>query len=300
MIDKEKIASEFMLLQDGICHSLAEFDAKSSFIEDVWERKEGGGGRSRIMEGGRLFEKAGVNFSKVFGETPRFLIKDKSNEDRASNFFATGVSIVIHPKNPWVPIIHMNIRYFETDHGKCWFGGGIDLTPHYVVGCDAKYFHSELKRVCDSNSVADYVKYKVEADNYFFIPHRNETRGIGGIFFDHLIPNDEAEKINLFNFVIDVGRLFAPLYIEIVNRNKDKEFDEQDQKWQSLRRGRYVEFNLVYDRGTKFGLETNGRAESILMSLPPQADWNYNYIPQPNTKESETLAFLKKGINWLE
>ncbi len=300
MLDKEKIASEFMLLQDRICHSLAEFDTKSGFIEDVWKRNEGGGGRSRILEGGRLFEKAGVNFSKVFGTVPDFLIEDKLKGDRASQFFATGVSIVIHPKNPWVPIIHMNIRYFETDQGKCWFGGGIDLTPHYVVASDAKYFHTELKRICDSHPVADYVKYKVEADNYFFIPHRNETRGIGGIFFDHLIPEDEIKKNDLFNFVKDIGNLFAPMYKEIVRRNMDKSFNDRDLKWQRIRRGRYVEFNLVYDRGTRFGLETNGRTESILMSLPPQAEWNYNYIAEPGTKESETLAFLKKGINWLE
>ncbi len=300
MHNKESIASEFMLLQDSICRSIEEFDAKGSFLEDLWQREEGGGGRSRIIEGGSLFEKAGVNFSKVFGKIPEFLQDHKSNKNLASQFFATGVSIVIHPVNPWVPIIHMNIRYFEKDSGVSWFGGGIDLTPHYVLPADAKYFHQELKKVCDQHEVADYVKYKQEADDYFYIPHRNETRGIGGIFFDHLKPRDQTEKDSLFNFVIAVGKLFAPLYMEIVSRNMGKLYTEEERKWQRLRRGRYVEFNLVYDRGTKFGLETNGRTESILMSLPPQADWDYNFFPGAGTKEAESLTFLKKGIDWLK
>jgi len=300
MHNKDSIASEFMLLQDSICQSLEEFDEKARFLEDIWQRKEGGGGRSRVIEGGRLFEKAGVNFSKVYGKTPDFIQEDTSKKNLESQFFATGVSIVIHPLNPWVPIIHMNIRYFEKDSGLSWFGGGIDLTPHYVLLDDAKYFHQELKKVCDQHDVADYVKFKKEADDYFFIPHRNETRGIGGIFFDHLKPADQTEKDKLFNFVISVGKLFAPLYLEIVSRNMEKLYTDEEQKWQRLRRGRYVEFNLVYDRGTKFGLETNGRTESILMSLPPQADWDYNRMPEQGTKEAESLTFLKKGIAWLE
>lgn len=300
MLNKETIATEFMMLQDSICQSLEEIDGSGRFKEDLWQREEGGGGRSRILEGGKLFEKAGVNFSKVFGNTPAFLYDTKQNINPESQFFATGVSIVIHPINPWVPIIHMNIRYFEKDAGACWFGGGIDLTPHYVIPKDAIYFHGELRRVCNKHPLADYVKYKKEADDYFYIPHRNETRGIGGIFFDHLIPADQTEKNVLFNFVLDVGKLFAPLYIEIVSRNKDRLYTSEEKKWQRIRRGRYVEFNLVYDRGTKFGLETNGRTESILMSLPPQADWQYNFIPATGTKESESLNFLKKGIDWLK
>jgi coproporphyrinogen III oxidase len=298
MVTKEQISERFMELQDSICSALEKLDGFGYFHQDLWDRKEGGGGRSRIMEGGKVIEKGGVNFSKVFGEMPDFLKSSDQLQDHSKSFFATGVSIVIHPLNPWVPIIHMNVRYFEKDNGESWFGGGIDLTPHYVDPVDAQYFHNTLKQVCDKYTCADYVKYKKEADDYFFIPHRNETRGIGGIFFDHLTPKNDQEKSELFSFVLELGNLFAPIYSELVRRKMKLDFGTKEKKWQKIRRGRYVEFNLIYDRGTKFGLETNGRAESILMSLPPEADWNYNYITEEGTKEAETMSFLKKNISW--
>jgi len=223
----------------------------------------------------------------------------------SDDFFATGVSIVIHPNHPMVPIIHMNIRYFEmpstiggVDKPIRWFGGGIDLTPHYVIEEDAKFFHSSLKTVCDSYYHDFYHRFKLWADDYFYIKHRNETRGIGGIFYDRLTANDELSWENIFDFSKALGRSFVPTYTELVNRNRDKTFTEQEQLWQYQRRSRYAEFNLVYDAGTKFGLETNGRIESILMSLPPTAKWLYNYEATPGSEEEKTLSLLKKGINW--
>jgi len=298
MVDKKQIATEFMKLQDEICSELESFDEKGKFHEDPWIRKEGGGGRSRVIQEGRLFEKGGVNFSEVFGDTPAFLLNKSDIPKSTEQFYATGVSIVIHPLNPWVPIIHMNIRYFEKDSGECWFGGGIDLTPHYVDPVDAKYFHEHLAKLCSLHECANYADFKKNADDYFFIPHRNETRGIGGIFFDHLIPGKDFKKNELFDFVIGVGKLFTPLYIELVKRKMNQEFNNRELKWQRLRRGRYVEFNLIYDKGTKFGLETNGRIESILMSLPPQADWVYNFEPKEGSEEFLTLRYLKRGICW--
>ena len=197
-----------------------------------------------------------------------------------------------------VPIIHMNVRYFEISENEFWFGGGIDLTPAYVVLDDAKYFHSSLKKVCDKFDANYYTEFKKWADDYFFIKHRNETRGVGGIFFDKLKPTEKHSKENLFEFVKAVGETFAPVYTEIINRNATIAFTEKEKEWQLLRRGRYVEFNLVYDKGTKFGLETDGRTESILMSLPKQASWFYNFSPEKGSKEEQALAFLKKEINW--
>lgn len=299
MLVKEEISEKFRQLQDRICGSLEGLDQSVSFHQDEWIRKGGGGGRSRILAGGKVIEKGGVNFSEVFGDMPGFMTSNSPDEKSKLQFYATGVSIVIHPLNPWVPIIHMNVRYFQNSDNDSWFGGGIDLTPHYVDQNDAKLFHGKLEALCDNHKrVADYKRFKEEADEYFFIPHRNETRGIGGIFFDHLRAVDEQSKTETMNFVLDLGNLFAPLYTNLVKRNANKEFNDLNKKWQRLRRGRYVEFNLVYDRGTKFGLETNGRTESILMSLPPQADWCYNYIPESGSMEAETLSFLKKGINW--
>jgi coproporphyrinogen III oxidase len=193
----------------------------------------------------------------------------------------------------------MNVRYFEMSGGQWWFGGGIDLTPHYVIEDDVKFFHRELKRVCDRHHADYYEKFKTWADEYFFIRHRNETRGVGGIFFDHLKDDGTFTKSSRFEFVKDIGSVFAPLYVELINRNKNKPFEERHKQWQFLRRGRYVEFNLVWDRGTKFGLDTDGRTESILMSLPPQANWVYNYKATANSKEEETLSWLRKGINWI-
>ena len=198
-----------------------------------------------------------------------------------------------------MPIIHMNVRYFEMSNGISWFGGGIDLTPHYVVDEDARWFHQQLKNACDKHDVEAYTKYKEWADNYFYIPHREETRGVGGIFFDYLKSKDEAEKQKTFDFVKSVGESFAPIYTHLMAKNSQISYGEEEKTWQMLRRGRYVEFNLAWDRGTKFGLETNGRTESILMSLPPVANWVYDYKPKPNSPEERTLSLLKKGIDWI-
>ncbi|RYE21112.1 MAG: oxygen-dependent coproporphyrinogen oxidase, partial [Sphingobacteriales bacterium] len=238
----------------------------------------------------------------VHGKLPESIQKALKVEE--DEFFATGISIVIHPNNPWVPIIHMNIRYFEmpaTIAGKQpvrWFGGGIDLTPHYVIEDDARFFHNQLKAVCDTYSQDFYQRFKQWADDYFFIKHRNETRGIGGIFYDRLTATDELSWETIFEFSKALGRSFAPIYTELVERNRHKTFTEENQQWQYQRRSRYVEFNLVYDAGTKFGLETNGRIESILMSLPPTAKWLYNYEPAAGSEEEKTSSLLKKGINW--
>ncbi|HEY1053834.1 MAG TPA: oxygen-dependent coproporphyrinogen oxidase, partial [Emticicia sp.] len=206
---------------------------------------------------------------------------------------------VQHPLSPMVPIIHMNVRYFELSNGTCWFGGGIDLTPHYVVEEDARWFHQQLKAACDTQSTEYYPKYKEWADNYFFIPHRNETRGVGGIFFDYLKPKDETPKEEIFAFVQSVGESFAPIYTHLMAKNSALPYGERETNWQMLRRGRYVEFNLAWDRGTKFGLETNGRTESILMSLPPVANWVYDYQPEAGSEEEKTLGLLQKGIDWV-
>jgi coproporphyrinogen III oxidase len=297
MLSKNEIAERLKLLQDSICAALEREDGKGKFMEEHWEREGGGGGRTRVLQHGAVIEKGGVNFSAVHGELPSNIREAlKVNE---SGFFATGVSIVIHPSSPMVPIIHMNVRYFELANGEYWFGGGIDLTPHYVVKEDARYFHSELKKTCDRFDAGYYPKFKKWADDYFFIRHRNETRGIGGIFFDRLSGKSEEEKEKLFGFLIAIGETFAPVYTRFMREKRDLPYGEMEKKWQMLRRGRYVEFNLVYDKGTKFGLDTNGRIESILMSLPENAGWFYDYQAVTGSKEAETLALLRKEINWL-
>lgn len=296
-LTKESISAFFMDLQDRICWSLEEADGIGQFREDKWERPGGGGGRSRIISNGAVIEKGGVGYSTVYGEATEATLRSL-NLSKPAEFYATGVSIVLHPSNPMVPIIHMNVRYFEMSTGHNWFGGGIDLTPHYVVDEDAHWFHQYLKAVCDRHSPDYYNKFKPWADDYFYSPHRQETRGIGGIFFDYLKPADAGHKSQLFAFVQDVGNAFAPIYTHFMYQNRSLQFGETQKNWQLLRRGRYVEFNLVWDRGTKFGLETNGRTESILMSMPPQANWVYNFQPEPGSLEAETQAKLRKGIDW--
>lgn len=296
-MQKEQIAQAFRELQADICQQLESCDGLAQFQSDLWQREGGGGGDTRIIRKGNYFEKGGVNFSEVHGalsDTVKTMLKSD-----AESFYATGVSIVIHPNNPWVPIIHMNIRYFEMpDTGKWWFGGGIDLTPHYVNTEEAAYFHGEMKKVCDEHDENYYARFKEWADNYFYIPHREETRGIGGIFFDHLNTEGEGKsKEELFDFVINVGRTFAPTYIPLVEANAKRTFGEKEKLWQQVRRGRYVEFNLVYDRGTTFGLKTNGRVESILMSLPETAGWHYQFTPKANSLEEQTMAWLRKGVS---
>lgn len=304
-VSREHITQWLRELQDNICSSLETADGRAKFEEENWTRAEGGGGRSRVIKNGGVIEKGGVMFSAVHGPAPDFLFMEKQHSVASSlsaekpEFYATGVSIVIHPKNPWVPIIHMNVRYFEMSNGVRWLGGGIDLTPHYVNEVDAVFFHSELKKVCDRHHASYYNEFKNWADDYFFIRHRNETRGIGGIFFDRL---NEREGMNFeknLAFWKDVGSAFAPVYTNLIARNRDKDFTEVQKQWQLLRRGRYVEFNLVYDKGTRFGLETNGRVESILMSLPALAAWEYNFKPFAGSEEERTLSLLKKGIGWV-
>jgi coproporphyrinogen III oxidase len=304
MINKEQIAADYQVIQDEICRALEAVDGKATFEEELWEREGGGGGRTRVIQNGNIFEKGGVNFSAVEGQLPETIKKSLKIEQ--DDFFATGVSVVIHPNHPLVSIIHMNIRYFEMPstfgEGKQpvrWFGGGIDLTPHYVMEDDAKFFHSSLKAVCDQFNKDFYRRFKTWADDYFFIKHRDETRGIGGIFYDRLTATDDLSWEDIFDFSKALSRSFIPIYSELVNRHKNENFTEQQQQWQYQRRSRYAEFNLVYDAGTKFGLETNGRIESILMSLPPTAKWLYNYQAAHGSEEEKTLLLLKKGVDWV-
>lgn len=298
MIQKEEISGWFENLQEEICEALEALDGEGKFQEDQWQREGGGGGKTRIFNQGQLIEKGGVNFSEVHGKTPEKIIKALELSD--ADFFATGISIVLHPFNPWIPIIHMNLRYFEMSSGDNWFGGGIDVTPHYIDIDDAKYFHQKLKHACDQHDNSYYPKFKKWADDYFFIKHRNETRGVGGIFFDRLAQNENKDKAGIFSFVKEIGSVFMPIYRHLVTENRMMSFGDKEKHWQSIRRGRYVEFNLVWDKGTKFGLDTNGRTESILMSLPPQAQWKYDYQAPVNSEEAKTQFLLKKGINWLE
>lgn len=294
---KDQIAEWFRQLQLHICSELEAEDGQAKFVEDSWERPGGGGGHSRVIQHGNVFEKGGVNFSAVHGQLSENIVRALGVSD--NGFFATGVSIVIHPQNPFVPIIHMNVRYFELNDGTYWFGGGIDLTPHYIQTVDAGHFHRALKNTCDRFDISYYPKFKNWADDYFFIKHRNETRGVGGIFFDRLREDEVKSKADIWEFVKAVGETFAPTYRHIVSKNKNTQFNDANIKWRNLRRGRYVEFNLVYDKGTKFGLETDGRIESILMSLPETASWVYNFTPESESLESQTLGLLRKGVDWV-
>ncbi|MDF2516479.1 MAG: coproporphyrinogen oxidase [Sphingobacterium sp.] len=298
MITKEAIALAYKEIQDEICQALERLDGSARFEEELWEREGGGGGRTRIIQNGNILEKGGVNFSAVHGKLPETIKKAFGVDE--DDFFATGVSIVIHPNNPWVPIIHMNIRYFELNEQMRWFGGGIDLTPHYVNETDARFFHQQLKSVCDKHNPSFYNEFKKWADDYFFIRHREETRGIGGVFYDKLNTAKTGMSMeDIFAFSCDLGRSFAPTYTALVEKNRSKSYNEAQKNWQLIRRGRYVEFNLVWDSGTKFGLETNGRIESILMSLPAQANWVYDHRPEEGSEEAKTLSLLRKGINWI-
>ncbi len=291
------ISDWFSTLQDNICVALEKCDGKGVFEEEIWQRPGGGGGRTRVIQNANIIEKGGVNFSEVHGILPQNI--GTALNVQGHDFFASGVSIVMHPFSPFVPIIHMNVRYFELSSGEKWFGGGIDLTPIFVDPKQAKQFHIAIKNVCDKHHPDYYPQFKNWADEYFFIKHRNETRGIGGIFFDRLSETENISLNDRFRFVQDVGNLFASIYTELMQTNKDIAYGKKEKQIQKLRRGRYVEFNLVYDKGTKFGLDTDGRTESILMSMPPEASWKYNHKPQKNSKEAETAALLKKGIDWV-
>lgn len=297
-MDKTQISDRFRKLQDHICTELEKIDGTHLFSEDLWSREDGGGGRTRTISNGAVIEKGGVAFSEVFGPVTDAMKKQLGLD--GEEFYATGVSIVLHPHNPHVPIIHMNVRYFQLDNGVYWFGGGIDLTPHYIIEGQAGDFHRSLKSLCDQYHSDFYQKFKVWADDYFFIPHRNETRGVGGIFFDHLNDKSGLQKEEIFNFCVGLGELFPIIYHHQVMLGKDLPFSGDDLRWRNLRRGRYVEFNLVHDRGTKFGLFSGGRTESILMSLPPDASWEYCHLPASGSKEELTQNLLKKGINWVD
>jgi coproporphyrinogen III oxidase len=297
-MNEKEISEWFKGLQDKICAELEAADGIGRFREDNWDRSDGGGGRTRVIENGNVIEKGGVNFSAVHGKTPAKILEALKLDH--ADFFATGVSIVIHPKSPMVPIIHMNVRFFKMSNGVSWFGGGIDLTPHYVNDEEAKYFHQKIKSTCDQHRPDYYGDFKQWADDYFYIKHRKETRGVGGIFFDRLSETDDISMEDRWAFVKSVGESFAPTYTHFMRENKDIPYGENEKKWQYLRRGRYVEFNLVLDKGTKFGLDTDGRTESILMSMPPQANWVYDFKTELNSEEERTLSLLKKGIDWVD
>ncbi len=293
MIDRNIIKEKFMALQDHICSGLESLDGQGQFRQEIWKRDGGGGGKTRVINS-RHIEKGGVNFSAVEGEMPSNIANALGLG--ANRFFATGVSIVLHAENPLVPIIHMNVRYFETDSGVWWFGGGIDLTPHFIVDSDAIQFHRRLKQVCDKHDSTFYREFKTWADDYFYVKHRKETRGIGGIFYDRL-SESRGTKEQLLEFSLDVGHAFVPAYSDVFMQYYEMPYTDREKEWQLHRRGRYAEFNLVLDKGTKFGLDTDGNIESILMSLPPECKWTYKFVP--NKREQITLDLLKKEIDWI-
>ena len=302
---RERWINYIQSLQDSICHALEKIDGGARFREDRWERGENeGGGKTRVIENGRVFEKGGVNTSVVSGNVSEAMRVQLKIE--GSNWFAGGISLVIHPLNPFVPTVHANWRYFELydETGGIkdrWFGGGTDLTPYYLFADDARHFHTLLKQTLDPFGKELYPLYKTACDQYFSNHHRNEEmRGIGGIFYDYLRPEDEDDAEKLFAFQEANGNAFLDAYLPIVEKRKDYPFGENEIKWQEIRRGRYVEFNLIHDRGTLFGLKTNGRTESILMSLPPRAKWIYNYRPLAGSKEEELLEVCLHPKDWLE
>lgn len=294
---KEQFIQFIHSLQDTICSGLESVDGKAKFIEDKWERPEGGGGKTRVIAGGNVFEKGGVNTSVVHGALPKTM--QQAFNVPESDFFACGLSLVIHAVNPFVPTVHANWRYFELydKEGKrldCWFGGGSDLTPNYMFEEDAKHFHQTLKHAMDAFGENLYPEYKAHCDKYFTNTHRaDEMRGIGGVFYDYLRPADDGDEQRLFAFQQANGNAFLPAFLPIAERRKDTPYGERQVEWQEIRRGRYVEFNLVHDRGTLFGLKTNGRTESILMSLPPRARWYYNYMPEAGSPEAKMMEYLK-------
>ena len=284
---QHRAGNYFRDLQDRICSALEEIDGSARFREDIWERAGGGGGRTRVLVDGGVFEKAGVNFSDVFGEMSEELATQVPGSGR--DFSATGISLVLHPRNPFVPTVHANFRLL-TKGDKLWFGGGADLTPYYPFKEDIVHFHRVWQRACAGHAPPiDHARFKKWCDDYFFLAHRGEARGVGGIFFDYL----EGDLDKLFAFIQDCGSAFLEAYLPIVRRRKDQPYGERQRAFQEFRRGRYVEFNLLYDRGTLFGLKTGGRVESILMSLPPVVRWHYDYQPEPGSPEAELLEYLK-------
>jgi coproporphyrinogen III oxidase len=307
-----RAATYFMELQDRITAAFEAADGVARFREDGWKRPGGGGGRTRVIADGALFEKGGVNFSDVQGELRPEMQRALPGE--GASFRATGISMVLHPKSPRVPTMHANVRHIQRGSAS-WFGGGTDLTPYYVVPADATHFHRTLRAACDAHDDSFFRRFKRWCDDYFFLPHRNEPRGVGGIFYDYLgagaeatagqaAPEPpstsprEADAEAMFAFTRAVGDAILPAYLPIVERRRNDPWGERERRWQLLRRGRYVEFNLLYDRGTVFGLKTDGRVESILMSLPPETRWEYGFAPEPNTPEAASLAAICSKADW--
>ena len=299
-INLETVKDYLLKLQDTICDALSEEDGKEKFFEDNWKREQGGGGRTRVLTNGAVFEQAGVNFSHVYGNQLPKSATAARPELEGRDFQAVGVSLVIHPHNPHIPTSHANVRFFIAEKENAdpvwWFGGGFDLTPYYPVKEDVIHWHQTARAACEPFGDDVYAKYKKWCDDYFYIKHRNETRGIGGLFFDDL---NEWGFGKSFEFMQSVGDSYISAYRPIVNKNRNREFTEAERDFQLYRRGRYVEYNLVYDRGTLFGLQTGGRTESILMSLPPLVKWRYNWTPEPGSKEADLYENYLKPQDWL-
>ncbi len=299
-VDKEQVKAFLLALQDQICQALADVDGSAGFKEETWERAEGGGGRSRVLTQGSVFEQAGVNFSHVFGDKMPGSATAHRPELAGRGFEAMGVSLVIHPLNPHVPTSHANVRFFIAEKaGEApvwWFGGGFDLTPFYPVETDVVHWHQVAKQCCDAFGAEVYPKYKTWCDEYFYLKHRQETRGVGGLFFDDL---NEWGFAQSFAFMRSVGESFTKAYVPIVQARKDTPFTDAQRQFQLYRRGRYVEFNLVFDRGTLFGLQSGGRTESILMSMPPLVRWEYGYQPEPGSAEANLYERYLRPQDWL-
>ncbi|WP_306565887.1 oxygen-dependent coproporphyrinogen oxidase [Flavobacterium lindanitolerans] len=299
---KNKFYAYIQTLQDKITAELERVDGQATFRQDLWERPEGGGGRTRVIENGAVFEKGGVNISAVHGSLPQAMQTYFKVGD--VDFFACGLSLVIHPKNPMVPTVHANWRYFEMydKEGNTvdqWFGGGQDLTPYYLFEQDARHFHQTCKSACDKHHPDFYSKFKKQCDAYFWNAHRNEARGLGGLFFDYCKASEDFMLDNWYDFVTEVGNSFLEAYVPIVEKRKNLEYTPENRNWQEIRRGRYVEFNLVHDKGTLFGLKTNGRIESILMSLPPHVQWVYDHHPEAGSEEEKLINILQNPIDWI-
>ncbi len=299
---KEQFVSYIKNLQDQITSKLEEIDGVAKFKEDLWSRPEGGGGRTRVIENGNVIEKGGVNISEVYGPLAPAMQQYFNVGD--VDFFACGLSLVIHPKNPYAPTVHANWRYFEMldkagNLVDSWFGGGQDLTPYYLFEEDAQHFHQTCKTACDKHDPEFYPQYKMRCDEYFYNAHRGEARGLGGLFFDYLKATDDRSMQDWYNFVTEVGDSFLDAYIPILAKRKDLAYGEKERDWQEVRRGRYVEFNLVHDKGTLFGLKTNGRIESILMSLPPHVQWRYDHHPEPGSPEAQLIDVLENPKDWV-